>query len=272
MLISTIIPAYGNLEFLLEAVHSILDQSGFSHQIIVVDDGNPAEKMKYFDAIKNIPEVECLHLDKNRGLANARNQGFLRAKGDYVRFLDADDLFIKNGLTEQIASLTNQDLDCAIGDFRFCNTQVSEMWDLPGESNPIDTRSPMNDFLFRWERGVSIPIHTALFKMEALRKLGSVPFVSGFRAKEDWIFWVMLSFSGTKFGYVPGMVALYRQHGKNMCGDFNAMSRSWLEATCYISTHIFHSKEDERKYFIENSLNHFYKFYAPRLDFSGNSK
>jgi glycosyltransferase involved in cell wall biosynthesis len=102
-LVSIIIPVYNAEKHLAETIQSALSQTLANKEIIIVDDGsvdNSVQIAKGFesDAVKIITQ-------KNKGAAAARNAGLKIAKGDYIQFLDADDLLSPDKIQSQIACL-----------------------------------------------------------------------------------------------------------------------------------------------------------------------
>ena len=97
--VSIIIPTYNRAEFLTEALDSIMSQTYKDFELIVVDDGssdNTKEVVKNFDG-----EIKYLYR-KNQGVSAARNLGINEAKGDFLSFLDSDDLWERNKLEKQM--------------------------------------------------------------------------------------------------------------------------------------------------------------------------
>ena len=97
--VSIIIPTYNRAEFLTEALNSIMSQTYKDFELIVVDDGssdNTKEVVKNFDG-----EIKYLYR-KNQGVSAARNLGINEAKGEFLSFLDSDDLWERNKLEKQI--------------------------------------------------------------------------------------------------------------------------------------------------------------------------
>lgn len=102
--VSIIIPAYNSARFLPEAIESVLAQTYKDYEIIVVDDGstdNTKEVLKpYLDKIKYVYQ-------ENRGAASARNTGIKHSQGEYIAFLDADDVWLPEKLHIQADYLDN---------------------------------------------------------------------------------------------------------------------------------------------------------------------
>src|SRR3990167_10732582 len=108
--ISCIIPSYNQSQYLNSAISSALDQTVQAHEIICVDDGSTdnslAISQSYEDlGVKVISQV-------NKGLPSARNTGIMNATGDYLFFLDSDDMLLENAIERitEVAEQTNADI------------------------------------------------------------------------------------------------------------------------------------------------------------------
>lgn len=90
-LISVILPVYKtDIKLFQSAVESVLNQTYKNFQLIIIDNGS--DEPIYDKYLSSDPRIEYVHL-KQGGLANARNEGLKIAKGEYVSFIDADDLY-----------------------------------------------------------------------------------------------------------------------------------------------------------------------------------
>jgi glycosyltransferase involved in cell wall biosynthesis len=101
--VSVIIPVFNGERYLSAAIESVLAQTHPPFEIIVVDDGSKDSSGKIARGFGQ--PVRC-HAQVNQGLAAARNQGVRLAAGDFLAFLDADDLWLPDKLTQQVALLT----------------------------------------------------------------------------------------------------------------------------------------------------------------------
>lgn len=112
-LISVIIPVYNCDRYLSEAIKSVLNQTYKSLEIIIVDDGSTD---KSAEIAKSFGDVIRYEFQSNSGLGATRNKGVELAKGDYLTFLDADDLWTENKLQLQIEAFNhNATLDMVFG-------------------------------------------------------------------------------------------------------------------------------------------------------------
>ena len=105
-LVSVVIPVHGRAEIAVSALDSALNQTHPSIEAIVVDDGSPATDAAVLeDAVAaRAPRARLLR-QENRGPAAARNAGWAAARGDYVAFLDADDLFLPGKVAAQLRAM-----------------------------------------------------------------------------------------------------------------------------------------------------------------------
>nr|WP_225000356.1 glycosyltransferase [Cesiribacter sp. SM1] len=102
-LISVIIPCYNYSHFLEETVNSVLDQTYQNFECLIIDDGSQDSTREVAEELeKKDPRVKYFH-QTNQGLSAARNTGILKSKGEFIQFLDADDLLSKEKLASQAA-------------------------------------------------------------------------------------------------------------------------------------------------------------------------
>lgn len=106
-LVSILIPAYNSEEWIAESIQSAVDQTWKRKEIIIVDDGSKddtAEVARRFESA----EVKVVSTE-NQGSAEARNEALRLSQGDYIQWLDADDLLAPNKIERQIAALRGVD-------------------------------------------------------------------------------------------------------------------------------------------------------------------
>lgn len=105
--VSVIIPAYNSSEYLIAAIESVLCQSYKNIEIIVVDDGST-------DNTKNVlasyieKGLLSYNYQENQGPGSARNRGIRKAKGEYIAFLDSDDILLPDSVEKRIAFFERQ--------------------------------------------------------------------------------------------------------------------------------------------------------------------
>ena len=112
-LVSTIIPVHNRPALLREAVASVLAQTYRPVEIIIVDDGSTDETGREAEALAEAhSEVRAIHR-QNGGPGAARETGRLAARGEFIQYLDSDDLLLPTKFELQVAGL-RQCGDCAV--------------------------------------------------------------------------------------------------------------------------------------------------------------
>lgn len=109
-LVSIITPSYNSSKFIEETIKSVLSQNYQDWEMIIVDDcsvDNSYEIAKRFSVVDC--RIKVIRLEKNSGVAMARNAGINAANGRYIAFLDSDDLWLPQKLEKQIAFMREKD-------------------------------------------------------------------------------------------------------------------------------------------------------------------
>lgn len=165
-LVSIIVPVFNGEKYLCEAIESILAQTYQTIEIIIVDDGstdNSSGVAKSF-----APKVRYVYQNKS-GIGAALNRGIELSQGDFLAFLDADDLWIENKLMHQIAVFDNNpDVDILFGQVKqfYCSElheSQRKMVRIPAETMPgiskgsmlikRDSFSRVGEFETKWKVG-----------------------------------------------------------------------------------------------------------------------
>ncbi len=100
--ISVVIPSYNRIGFIETAIKSILNQTVYPLEIIVVDDGSNDGTYQLIE--KRYPSIR-LFKQSNKGVSSARNLGIKKSRGDWIAFLDSDDEWLPDKLRYQINSI-----------------------------------------------------------------------------------------------------------------------------------------------------------------------
>ena len=110
-LVSIIVPVYNAERFLKECVQSILDQDYKNIELILVDDGSIDNSHKICLEFADIDSRVRVFHNENHGVSFTRNFGIDAATGDYICFIDADDLILPDYITSLLQSLTRADAE-----------------------------------------------------------------------------------------------------------------------------------------------------------------
>lgn len=104
ILVSVIVPIYGVEAYIRDTIQSVLDQTYTQFELILVDDESPDSSVAICQEFDD-SRIRIIN-QKNRGLAGARNTGIRHARGDYLAFLDGDDLWLPTKLEKHVHHLT----------------------------------------------------------------------------------------------------------------------------------------------------------------------
>jgi glycosyltransferase involved in cell wall biosynthesis len=215
--VSIVIPCYQQGQFLSDALSSVAASTSRRHQCVVVDDGNSfPSQLALLDQLTPAAEHQELVIIRqpNQGVAAARNAGLRIAQADTVLFLDADDFLSAGALDVMLDSLDASGADVVVGDtFHWSSVYPVAVvlrpvpaLDNKGVASFLESVGPM-DIIRMWERGLSIPIHSALFTRKALSE-----FDVALRSKEDLHFWIRFFADSNRATYLDQTVCVYRQH------------------------------------------------------------
>lgn len=203
-LVSIIIPAFNMCYYIGDAVDSALVQTGTQTEVIVIDDGSTDGtgdflRKKYGDRIRYVYQ-------ENQGRGAARNHGLRIARGEYVQFLDADDLLYPHKLAQHVAFLeTHPEYAAVYGHSLIAwEDDLEHPWDLPQQihyaSGNILKPEIHHPFL--------LPIMILIRREWVERVYG---FDEALRSNEDWDLWLRIAQAGGLFAHLPGApVALQR--------------------------------------------------------------
>ena len=143
--ISIIVPVYNVEEYITECIDSILSQTYKDCELILVDDGSSDNSGKICDeyALKD-NRIKVIHKE-NGGLSSARNAGLDIAKGEYITFIDSDDVLLNNDIYDKIINTFNDDKSIDIVQY-----DVIHKWQSPEEHQreyPFKTYCNKQDIL-----------------------------------------------------------------------------------------------------------------------------
>ena len=142
-LVSVVIPSFNRLDYLLRAIESVLNQTYSKTEIIVVNDGSTEEgylEHKYIKDIKQINLEQNQKIINGFGPGNIRNFGINKASGEWIAFLDDDDLWLKDKLEIQLYHLKGTDLKMSSTDALIGNGIYNEK---------LKYKSLLNDYYYK---------------------------------------------------------------------------------------------------------------------------
>jgi glycosyltransferase involved in cell wall biosynthesis len=118
-LVSVIMPAYNKQETLAESAESVIKQTFARWELLIIDDASRDETLEIAQRLApQDSRIRVIHLSQNRGVANARNAGLAAALGQYVAFLDSDDLWEPEKLQIQVQFMRDRDIGFSFTQYR----------------------------------------------------------------------------------------------------------------------------------------------------------
>ncbi len=197
--VSVIIPTYNRAGLVPEAVASVLAQSYRDFELLVVDDGSRDETPQALAPFRG--EIKVLRHPRRRGVSAARNRGIAAARGEWLAFLDSDDLWRPEKLAAQMAWLK------ANPGFHLC--QTGEIWIRHGvRVNPPASHVKAGGWIFfRALRRCLVSPSAVVLSRRLLEAHGG--FDEGLPAAEDYDLWLRLSWR-YEVGLVPEPLVVKR--------------------------------------------------------------
>lgn len=126
-LVSIIVPVYNVENYLTECIESTLNQTYHNVEIILIDDGSTDRSGKICDTYANKDNRIKVFHKKNGGLSDARNMGIEKVTGEYIYFLDSDDILPTGAIEKMLNACVKEDADMAIaGSEKFVDNKLPQ--------------------------------------------------------------------------------------------------------------------------------------------------
>jgi glycosyltransferase involved in cell wall biosynthesis len=219
--VSVIIPTHNRWPMIGEAVESVLRQSIKEFELIVVDDGSSDDTVEKLEAFGR--DVRMI-MQARRGVSAARNKGASAASGDYLAFLDSDDLWLPEKLACQIAFMQSHP------EVKICQTE--ETWYRRGKRvNPkVKHRKPSGD-IFRASLELCLVSPSAvMMTKELFEEMGG--FDESLPVCEDYDLWLRIAVEHP-VSLIPNPLVIKRGgHSDQLSHSIWGMDRYRVEALC----------------------------------------
>jgi glycosyltransferase involved in cell wall biosynthesis len=195
-LVSVIVPVYNGENFLLDALASIRWQNYCPLEIVIIDDGSNDGTAELAATLGQ--DINWIH-QQNRGPSAARNAGLALAQGEFIAFLDVDDLWPHGTLQAQVELLlANPAAEIVLGRIQCIG--------YPGTLPSLATDS--KGFLF------GVHLGSAVFRKSVFNKVGLFDEDLRYSEDHDWFF--RAREQNTSLISIPRVTLLYRRHENNM--------------------------------------------------------
>jgi len=221
-LVTVVIPAFHARSYLPEALASVRAQSYSSWELVVVDDCSPEQVDDLVQAFAaTVPgyQVRLIRHSENKRLGAARNTGILAANGEYVAFLDHDDVWRENHLRDAMVAMKSESADLVYCDLEVFHEKAGDI--LNWHPYPPDFWGPFPDNLYVQH---SIAPSGVVMRKQTLKTLGLFDTNPSVHMCEDMDLWLRAAGTGCKFVHIPKPNLLYRFHSQSGSANKRSMS------------------------------------------------
>ncbi|MEM7712078.1 MAG: glycosyltransferase [Cyanobacteria bacterium P01_A01_bin.68] len=213
--ISVVVPAYNSQSTILETIYSVLQQSFSDFELIVINDGSTDKTLRLLSTV-NDARLK-VYSYPNGGLPAARNRGIVRATGQFISFIDADDLWTPDKLELQLQALQKNPQAAVAYSWTICMGNDGSSFH-PGISETVQgnvySKLLVGNFI---GSGSNV-----LIRREAIESVGY--FDESLKSCEDWDYWMRLA-PKWDFVVVPKPQIIYRLSSGAMSSKLDVMEK-----------------------------------------------
>jgi glycosyltransferase involved in cell wall biosynthesis len=219
-------PAYNSEAWIARSIDSVLKQTYIDWELIIINDYSKDRTFQIAnDYVEKDQRIRLINLSKNCGVSFARNQGINNSYGEFIAFLDSDDLWHPNKLKCQLA-FHDKYPECKISHTNF---------DLIGQDGPLKIRFKFFNSFFIKKSGLlyrqliytnCIGTLTVMVKKEVL--IQSDLFDVSQYSLEDQDLWLRISMLGYQFGYINIPLSYYRLHEGGISSDNSKFKTAYI--------------------------------------------
>lgn len=216
--VSVIIPSFNAMKYLPRTMKSVLSQSFNDAEIIVVNDGSTDDTERWVLSIDD-PRIKII-TQENKGLAGARNTGILNSQGEFIAFLDADDIWEPTKLEKQVKAL-EEDMSVSL-----VYTWVAYIDEQDNPTGRVIRNVAEGDV---WadltQRNIVESGSVAMVRKNCFDEVGLFDQSLGSYV-EDWDMWLRMS-TKYRFKVLKEPLVYYRQVSSSASRNWEAMERSF---------------------------------------------
>ncbi|WP_431157034.1 glycosyltransferase family 2 protein [Winogradskyella poriferorum] len=242
-LVSIVTPIFNKATVIEETLESILNQTYKNWELLLVDDAstdNSAEVVNGY--IQKDERIKYFEFSENKGAAEARNKGTQMATGDFIAFLDADDLWHKSKLEIQIDLMLNENIDVCFGSYELIDHQ----------SNPqkIKVNALQTLYYNKLIKANYIGNLTGIYNCKNLGKI----YTKDLKKRQDWLLWIeALKRSDKPAKGIKETIAYYRNANNSLSSNkFNLIKYNYNVYRKGLNFGIFKSTVYLLRFFIEH--------------------
>ena len=220
-LVSVVIPTYNHAHFLGRALRSVLNQTYSNWEAIVIDNHSRDNTDQVIQSF-NDPRISALKIHNNGIIAASRNAGIRVAKGEWIAFLDSDDLWYPQKLDIAVKAVMEDTM------VDVCSTDEFLVNELAGDKSVLEY-GPCSPNLYQalLVEGNRFSPSAAIVRRGFL-SLTDIVFRENkeFVTAEDYDLWMLLARAGAKFKCIRSVQGEYRIHANNSSGQIEKHSQN----------------------------------------------
>ncbi|HEV2479885.1 MAG TPA: glycosyltransferase family 2 protein [Puia sp.] len=227
-LVSVIVPVYNGASFVIETLESVAKQTHNRLECIIIDDGSTDNTAALVNDWIAADHRFTYYYQTNKGLSAARNAGLDWAKGDFIQFLDADDVLLPSKLEEQLANWPAEGPAVSYTDY---GTGRSADIYSPSDyhkSARLHSGDKLTELITRWESSLTIPPHSFLFNASFFTDK-KIRFDTSLPNHEDFDCWVTIFRLLPPITYVDKKLCIYRVTEGSMSKNMRLMGEGFLQ-------------------------------------------
>ena len=217
-LVSIVVPVYNAARFMDDTIQTVLSQTYQNWELLLVDDCSSDESVQIIKKYQKKDErIKLFKLSENSGAAIARNTGIDKAKGRYLAFLDADDLWVKNKLELQVAFMQEKNAAFSFTGYEFADEN--------GKPNGKKVHVPQTITYKQALRNTIISTITVMFDLQIINKL--TIYMPDIGSEDTATWWKILKTIDKAYG-LNEILSYYRRTKESLSANkIKAISRTW---------------------------------------------
>ncbi|MDC0529685.1 glycosyltransferase [Candidatus Pelagibacter ubique] len=209
MKVSVIMPYFNKKEFVEASIHSVLSQTFENFEIIIIYDDTSQDDFKFIKDFEKLDNrIKVLKNINNIGAGRSRNKGIEFSEGEYVAFLDCDDIWYKNKLKEQLEFMICNDYEIS-----FTSYDIIE-----NKGNKIGSRKATKVLFYKdLIKSCDVGLSTVIIKKKILDSKDYK--FADLKTKEDYVLWLKLSKANFNFYGLDKILTKWKKIDKSLSSN-----------------------------------------------------
>lgn len=205
-LVSVIIPYYKNRFFFKKCIDSVYSQSYKKKEVFIIYDNEKKDDLKYIKKIiSKKKNIKIIINKKNLGAGISRNKGINISNGEFIAFIDSDDIWVKDKLKKQVSFMRSNNVDLSYTSYEIIDEKNRSIGLRKSQKN-----TSYKNLLYDCNIGLSTVI---IRKNTQTKNLVSFPKI---KTKEDYVLWLKLSKAKIKFKGMKNTLTKWRKTNNSL--------------------------------------------------------